>query len=301
MNGRIIAICIGALFVVAALFAPVLSLPLAGNMSYMSLFGIEAAALGVAVAVLLYSALISRKESGLWASSAAIAAVAIWTATRLVLGLQMMRMRGRSDAMDDLAGAFQAVALESMTPQWGWALLAIGVIVVCGATALVHGESAESGPTDSNRSLLEFPATARVPVAVGIGFTVLLAIGQVAADLGSSAVQTRSADEKPDVWIDEPSIVGYETTFEQSGTLCVRNGTGKPIKLVRGVVHVRDLTGKPVDDIRVAVYDPIAPGALVRTPMHNIGNVPQGMTVTKSSSSQVFEITEVAYKESTEP
>ncbi|HPR07460.1 MAG: hypothetical protein H6961_09360 [Chromatiaceae bacterium] len=143
MNNKQLIGFVGAGCLVAGVFAPLISLPIVGELNY---FG-NGKGDGVFVLILAVTAF------GLVAAHMYKAVLVTATISAGLIGYtffqfvsRMSKVKGDLSASDpgSLAGSFSRIASESIQMQWGWGLLIVGVVMLVTSAAMEDPENWEA-------------------------------------------------------------------------------------------------------------------------------------------------------------
>jgi len=139
MNTKQLLGLIGSIILFVGVFAPIVSVPIMGNMNYFQ----NGKGDGVIVMVLAVASLVlvmTKNYKGLWFTGLGSFGVMLFT----FINFQSKMSQMKSDMESKLAGnpfrGFADVAMQSVQLQWGWALLIVGAGLVI-ASAAVKEES----------------------------------------------------------------------------------------------------------------------------------------------------------------
>ncbi len=117
---------IGSALLVLGVFAPIVSVPLMGNLTYFQ----NGEGDGVIILVLaLVSAILAfgRKFRFVWYTALSSAAVLTFTFVTFKMKMADMAKDMRASLAGNPFSGFGEVALQSIQLQWGWALLILGI------------------------------------------------------------------------------------------------------------------------------------------------------------------------------
>jgi len=126
---------IGSAVLFVGVFAPIVSIPIMGNMNYFQ-NGKGDGTFVLILAVISLILVLLKKFKGLWFTG--LGSMAIMTFT--FINFQMALANTRTQMETELAGnPFRGIAdmaMQSVQLQWGWALLIIGAVLVIASAAI---------------------------------------------------------------------------------------------------------------------------------------------------------------------
>lgn len=117
---------IGSALLVLGVFAPIVSVPLMGNLTYFQNGegdGVIILMLAVVSAILAFD----RKFRFIWYTALGSAAVLIFTFVTFKMKMADMAKDMRADLAGNPFSGLGELALQSIQLQWGWALLILGI------------------------------------------------------------------------------------------------------------------------------------------------------------------------------
>lgn len=129
MNKKQIMGFLGSIFLFIGVFAPLIRIPMLGNMNYIQ-SGKGDGIIIIFLAVISFILTIIKKYKGLWFTGIGSLGVISFT----FINLQIIMMKAKAQIETELAeNLFKGVAdllMQSVQLQYGWALLIIGVILI---------------------------------------------------------------------------------------------------------------------------------------------------------------------------
>ncbi len=125
----------GSLILIAGVFAPVVSVPIAGEKNYFETGRVDAFVL-IALAILSFLLAMVRAYSWLWFSGLASLAVLIYTFAAFEIRVARMRADIEAELEGNPFKGLVDTALDAYQLQWGWAWLILGAFFVIIAAAM---------------------------------------------------------------------------------------------------------------------------------------------------------------------
>lgn len=126
---------IGSIVLFIGVFAPIVSVPIVGNMNYFQ-NGKGDGTIVIVLAVISLILTLSKKYKGLWFTGLGSLGVMAFT----FINFQMRMSEAKSHMERELAGnpfrELADLAIQSVQLQWGWALLIVGASLVIAAAAI---------------------------------------------------------------------------------------------------------------------------------------------------------------------
>jgi len=126
---------IGSAVLFVGVFAPIVSIPIMGNMNYFQ-NGKGDGTIVLVLAVISLILVLLKKFKGLWFTG--LGSIAIMTFT--FINFQMALSNTRTQMETELTGnPFRGIAdmaMQSVQIQWGWALLIVGAVLVIASAAI---------------------------------------------------------------------------------------------------------------------------------------------------------------------
>ena len=133
-KGQVFAL-VGSGLLIFGVFAPIVSAPLIGNLTYFRNGegdGTIILVLGVVSAVLAFT----RKFRFLWYTAVASAAVLIFTFVNFKMKMADVTKDMHNSLADNPFSGLGELALQSIQLQWGWGVLILGIAALFAAAAI---------------------------------------------------------------------------------------------------------------------------------------------------------------------
>ena len=126
---------IGSAVLFVGVFAPIVSIPIMGNMNYFQ-NGKGDGTIVLVLAVVSLILVLLKKFKGLWFTGLGSMAIMVFT----FINLQMTLANTKTQMETELAGnpfrGLVDMAMQSVQIQWGWALLIVGAVLVIASAAI---------------------------------------------------------------------------------------------------------------------------------------------------------------------
>lgn len=132
-NGKIMGLIGSALLFLGA-FAPIVSIPFAGNQNYFQNGRGDGVVIVILAAISAVLALTGRLR-GLWITGLASLAVVIFTFINFEVRISEMKSKMSTELADNPFRGLADLAVGSVQLQWGWAILVVGALLLLGAAA----------------------------------------------------------------------------------------------------------------------------------------------------------------------
>jgi len=126
---------LGSAILFVGVFAPIVSIPIMGNMNYFQ----NGKGDGVIVLVLAVISLILvllKKFKGLWFTGLGSMAIMTFTFINFQMALSNTRTQMETELTGNPFRGIADMAMQSVQIQWGWALLIIGVVLLIASAAI---------------------------------------------------------------------------------------------------------------------------------------------------------------------
>jgi len=126
---------IGSAVLFVGVFAPIVSIPIMGNMNYFQ----NGKGDGVIVLVLAVISLILvllKKFKGLWFTGLGSMAIMIFTFINFQMALANTRIQMETELTGNPFRGIADMAMQSVQIQWGWAMLIIGAVLLIASAAI---------------------------------------------------------------------------------------------------------------------------------------------------------------------
>ncbi len=135
MNKNQLLGLLGSIFLIIGVFAPIVGVPIMGNMNYFQIGEIDAAIVLV-LAVISVGLVLAKKYKGLWFTGTGSLGVMIFTFINLKSKISEANADIDSELADNLFSGLGEMALESVQLQWGLALLIVGAALIIASAAM---------------------------------------------------------------------------------------------------------------------------------------------------------------------
>jgi hypothetical protein len=126
---------IGAIILFAGVFAPLVSIPVVGSMSYYQAVKSEAATVLI-LSIISFILVLARQYKGLWFTGLGSMAIMASTIINFQTNIDDMKSQTGNDAADSLISGLTNIAMQSVQIQWGVALLVIGAALIVTSAAI---------------------------------------------------------------------------------------------------------------------------------------------------------------------
>lgn len=140
---------IGSIILFIGVFAPIVSVPIMGNMNYFQ-NGKGDGTIIIVLAVISLILTLTKKYKGLWVTGLVSLGVMSFT----FINFQILLSEAKSQMAGELAGnPFSGLAdmvMGSVQLQWGWAILVIGAGMIIAAAAIKENTKSESSQLTPN-------------------------------------------------------------------------------------------------------------------------------------------------------
>lgn len=126
---------IGAIILFVGVFAPIVSVPIMGNMNYFQ----NGKGDGIIVLILAVASLtlvLTKNYKGLWFTGAGSLSVMLFTFVNFQSKMSEMKSQMESQLAGNPFRGLADMAMQSVQLQWGWALLIVGAGFVIVSAAL---------------------------------------------------------------------------------------------------------------------------------------------------------------------
>jgi hypothetical protein len=125
----------GSIVLFIGVFAPIVSLPIVGNMNYFR-NGQGDGVLVLFLALLSLVLTLRERFSWLWATGLLSLGLLFFTFVNLQARMSTARAEMQSDLAGNPFGGIANVAMQSVQIQWGWAVLVVGAVLIIAAAAV---------------------------------------------------------------------------------------------------------------------------------------------------------------------
>lgn len=138
MNSKQLIGLMGSIVLFIGVFAPIVSIPIMGNLNYFQ----NGKGYGTIILVLAAISLVlvlAKKYKGLWFTGIGSLGVMIYTLVNFYLEMSQLKAYTESELADNPFSGLADMAIGSIQLQWGWALLVVGAVLVI-ISAAIKGE-----------------------------------------------------------------------------------------------------------------------------------------------------------------
>jgi hypothetical protein len=156
---------VGAILLLLGVFMPAVSAPLFGSLNYFH-FSEGTAVVLIVVAVASVVLSVVRVYRGVWASGILILALVSYSFIRLQFALSDMRSAAVAEAQKNPFGGIAEAFAINVQPEWGWAILLLGVILVLASGVLAELGRLRKAGTLFPRAIFLIIGLAMLPVAL---------------------------------------------------------------------------------------------------------------------------------------
>jgi hypothetical protein len=133
MNTKQILGLIGSIVLFIGVFAPIVSVPIMGNMNYFQ-NGKGDGTLILILAIVSLVLVLTKKYKGLWFTGVGSLAVMAFTFINFQMKISDMKSQMETELAGNPFRGLADMAMQSVQLQWGWALLIVGAgLVIAGA------------------------------------------------------------------------------------------------------------------------------------------------------------------------
>jgi hypothetical protein len=126
---------IGSIVLFIGVFAPIVSVPIVGNMNYFQ-NGEGDGTIILILATISFILVLAKKYGGLWFTGIGSLMVMLFT----YMSFQSRMSQAKADMETELAGnpflGLADMAIQSVQLQWGWALLIVGAALLIASAAM---------------------------------------------------------------------------------------------------------------------------------------------------------------------
>lgn len=203
MENRQLFGILGSLILFVGVFAPIVSVPIMGNLNYFQ-NGKGDGSLILVLAIISFVLTLTRNYRGLWFTSGGALLVMLITFVNFHSKMDELKTELGGGTGNGLFRGFADMAVQSIQLQWGWALLVVGLALLVAAAAMGEATATPQATRLSTRSL-SLSAINWMPVLVGLGVLVILFLIGVLWNMqgGSSPVSTASTASQTDQTIQQ--------------------------------------------------------------------------------------------------
>ena len=126
---------IGSIVLFIGVFAPIVSIPIVGNMNYFQ-NGKGDGTIILVLAVISLILVLTMKYNGLWFTSIGSIGVMLFTFINFQSKISQVKADMDSELADNPFRGLAEMAMQSVQLQWGWALLVVGAALVIASAAI---------------------------------------------------------------------------------------------------------------------------------------------------------------------
>ena len=126
---------IGSIVLFIGVFAPIVSIPIVGNMNYFQ-NGKGDGTIILVLAVISLILVLTKKYNGLWFTSIGSIGVMLFTFINFQSKISQVKADMDSELADNPFRGLAEMAMQSVQLQWGWALLVVGAALVIASAAI---------------------------------------------------------------------------------------------------------------------------------------------------------------------
>lgn len=126
---------IGSAILFVGVFAPIVSIPIMGNMNYFQ-NGKGDGTIVLVLAVVSLILVLLKKFKGLWFTGLGSMAIMTFTFINFQMALTNTRTQMETDLVGNPFRGIADMAMQSVQIQWGWALLIIGAVLLIASAAI---------------------------------------------------------------------------------------------------------------------------------------------------------------------
>lgn len=135
MNTKQILGLIGSIVLFVGVFAPIVSVPIMGNMNYFQ-NGKGDGTLILILAIVSLVLVLTKKYKGLWFTGVGSLAVMAFTFINFQMKISDMKSQMETELAGNPFRGLADMAMQSVQLQWGWALLIVGAGLVIASAAM---------------------------------------------------------------------------------------------------------------------------------------------------------------------
>lgn len=139
MSRRQLLGVLGSILLFLGVFAPIISLPMAGSINYFH-NGRGDGTIVLVLAVISLVLTFAKKYHWLWVTGLGSLALLAFTFFSFQARLSDVKLRMNIELADNPFRGLADLAMESIQLQWGWAVLVVGAVLVIAAAAVKDRE-----------------------------------------------------------------------------------------------------------------------------------------------------------------
>jgi len=126
---------IGSAVLFVGVFAPIVSIPIIGNINYFQ-NGKGDGVIVLVLAVISLILILLKKFKGLWFTGLGSMGVVVFTFINFQINLANARTQMETELVGNPFRGIADMAMQSVQIQWGWALLIVGAVLVIASAAI---------------------------------------------------------------------------------------------------------------------------------------------------------------------
>jgi len=126
---------IGSAVLFVGVFAPIISIPIMGNMNYFQ-NGKGDGTFVLILAVISLILILLKKFKGLWFTGLGSMAIMVFTFINFQINLANTKTQMETELVGNPFRGLTDMAIQSVQIQWGWALLIVGAVLVIASAAI---------------------------------------------------------------------------------------------------------------------------------------------------------------------
>lgn len=192
MENRQLFGILGSLILFIGVFAPLVSIPIVGNINYFQ-NGKGDGSLILVLAIISFVLTLTRNYRGLWFTCGGALLVMLITFVNVHSKMDELKTE-LGGSGNGLFRGLADVAVQSIQLQWGWALLLAGLALLVAAAAM-GGATTHQTSHPLTRSL-NIPAINWMPVLAGVGVLVILFLMGVLWNMQGSSAPASTTNTK---------------------------------------------------------------------------------------------------------
>jgi len=135
MNTKQLLGLAGSIILFVGVFAPIVSVPIMGNMNYFQ-NGKGDGTIVLVLAVISFVLVLAEKHEGLWFTGLGSLAMMLFTFINFQSKMSQAKAEMESQLADNPFRGLADMAMQSVQLQWGWALLIVGAAMLIASAAL---------------------------------------------------------------------------------------------------------------------------------------------------------------------
>ena len=135
MNRKQLFGLIGSIVLFVGVFAPVVSVPIVGNMNYFQNGKGDGTIILIFAAISFVLALI-KKYKGLWFTGLGSIGIMLFTFINFHYRMSQVKAKMEAELRSNPFRGLADMTLQSVQLQWGWALLIVGAVLIIASAAM---------------------------------------------------------------------------------------------------------------------------------------------------------------------